>query len=106
VWQYDGYGDLQLPLGQLEVEVIMGAGTGLVIFAVGAIMRFAVTVTTQGFNIHTIGVILMIVGGIGFLLSLFFWNSWGGFGGSSTRRQTTVDGPSGMTRTTTEEHLS
>ena len=45
----------------------MGIGSSLVIFAVGAVLRFAVTVTTTSFNIHTVGVILMIVGGIGFL---------------------------------------
>jgi hypothetical protein len=84
----------------------MGVGTSLVIFAVGAIMRFAISVTARGFNIHTVGVILMIVGGIGFLLSLAFWSSWGGFGGSSSRRQITVDGPTGTTRTTTEEHVA
>ena len=82
----------------------MGIGTSLVIFAVGAILRFAVAVTTTSFNIHTVGVILMIVGGIGFLISLAFWSSWGGFGGSSgTRRRTTVSGPTGTTTTTSEE---
>ena len=43
----------------------MGIGTSLVVFAVGAILRFAVTVHTTGFNVHTIGVILMIVGVVG-----------------------------------------
>jgi hypothetical protein len=79
----------------------MGAGTGLVVFAVGAILRFAVSATATGVNIHTIGVILMIVGGIAFLISLAFWSSWGGFGGSSSRRRTTVAGPDGATTTTT-----
>ncbi len=84
----------------------MGAGTGLVIFAVGAILRFAVSVTATGFNIHTIGVILMIVGAVAFLLSLAFWRSWGGFGGgSASQRRTTVAGPTGTTTTTTEEHV-
>jgi hypothetical protein len=82
----------------------MGIGTSLVIFAVGAILRFAVTVTTTSFNVHSIGVILMIVGGIGFVISLAFWSSWGGFGGSSgSRRRTTISGPTGTTTTTTEE---
>lgn len=80
----------------------MGVGTSLVIFAVGAIMRFAVSVTATGFNIHTIGVILMIVGAIGFLISLAFWSSWGGFGGGSRRqsRTTAVDGYGNATTTT------
>ena len=66
----------------------MGIGTGIFLLAVGAILRFAVTTTTKGVNIQTVGDILMIVGGLGILLSLFFWNSWGGFGGD--RRGTTT----------------
>ena len=84
----------------------MGIGTSLVIFAVGAIMRFAVSATATGFSIHTVGVILMIVGGIGLLLSAGFWNSWGGFGGSSRQRRTTVNSPTGTTTTSTEERVS
>jgi len=49
-----------------------GTGAGLMSFGVvlgvmGAIMRFAVTVTTTGFNINVAGDILMVVG-IGALL--------------------------------------
>lgn len=73
----------------------MGLGTSLVLIAVGAILRFAITVTTSGFNIHTIGVILMIVGGVGLLLSLIFWSSWGGFGGYSRERRVQNDGRGG-----------
>ena len=67
----------------------MGIGTSIVVFAIGAILRFATTVHTTNFNIHTIGVILMIVGAVGFVVSLFFWGSWGGFGGSNRRRRST-----------------
>ena len=35
---------------------------GIVLGIVGAIMRFAVTVHTSGFNIHEAGVILLVVG--------------------------------------------
>ncbi len=59
----------------------MGLGTSIFLIAVGAILDFAVSVNTQGFNLHAIGVILMVVGAIGAVLSLFFWSSWGGFGG-------------------------
>lgn len=72
----------------------MGIGTSIFLFAVGAILRYAVTVTTQGINLHVVGDILMIVGVIGFILSLVFWSSWGGFGGGATygrRRGTVVD---------------
>jgi Domain of unknown function (DUF6458) len=55
----------------------MGLGTSLFLIALGAILRFAVTVTTHGFNIHTVGTILMIVGVVGLIISLmwmFIWN--------------------------------
>jgi hypothetical protein len=58
----------------------MGIGLSIVIFAVGAILRFATTIHSSNFNIHTIGVILMIVGVVGFVVSAIFWASWGGFG--------------------------
>jgi hypothetical protein len=66
----------------------MGLGTSIVVFAIGAILRFATTVHSTSFNIHTIGVILMIVGAVGFVLSLVFWSSWGGF--HSSRRSRSV----------------
>ena len=55
----------------------MGIGVSLFLLAVGAILAFAVDVTTEGVNLDTIGVILMIVGGIGLLLFLIVWGSWG-----------------------------
>jgi hypothetical protein len=56
----------------------VGVGTSIVVFAIGAILKFATTVHSSSFNIQTIGVILMIVGIIGFIVSLLFWSSWGG----------------------------
>jgi beta-lactamase regulating signal transducer with metallopeptidase domain len=37
-------------------------GLAVVLIVIGAILRFAVTVTTSGFNIHKIGDILLLVG--------------------------------------------
>ncbi len=54
----------------------MTVGTSLVLIAIGAILRFAVTVSTKGFNIHTVGVILLIIGVIGLILSLFWMGVW------------------------------
>ena len=54
----------------------MALGTSLLLIAVGAVLRFAVTVSTSGFNVHTVGVILMIVGGVGFILSLLWLTAW------------------------------
>jgi hypothetical protein len=79
----------------------MGFSTSIVVVAIGAILRFAVSVTTTGFNLHTIGLILMIVGIVSLLLSIMFWNSWGGFGGSGggsrRQRRVTPDGVGGYT---------
>ena len=67
----------------------MGIGTSLFLIAAGAILNYGIEVeNTEGVNLNTIGVILMVVGVLGVLLSLAFWNSWGGFGG---RRTTVVD---------------
>jgi hypothetical protein len=55
----------------------MGIGVSLFLIAVGAILDFAVTVHAKGFNLNTMGVILMIVGGIGLLFSLLVWGSLG-----------------------------
>ena len=69
----------------------MGIGTSIFLIAVGAILRFAVTVAATGVNLHAVGDILMIVGIIGAVLSLIFWSSWGGWGGYTQRRGTYVD---------------
>jgi hypothetical protein len=52
--------------------MIGGFVVSLVVFAAGAILDFAVTVSPYqyGFNIRTVGVILMIVGAVGAVLSL------------------------------------
>ena len=68
----------------------MGVGVSLILIAAGAILTWAVNATVSGVDIHTIGVILMVVGIIGVLLSLVFWSSWGGFGGGARRRSTYV----------------
>jgi hypothetical protein len=60
----------------------MGLGLSILLMAVGAVLTFAVEVdSTEGFNINTAGVVLMVVGAIGILLSLIFWTSWGGYRG-------------------------
>jgi hypothetical protein len=69
----------------------MGLGTSLVLLAIGAILDFAVQVNTPGFNVHTVGVVLMVVGVLGILLSLVFWNTWGGFGNRTGARRRVVE---------------
>jgi hypothetical protein len=58
----------------------MGVSFSLLLAAAGAVLIWAVNATVSGVNIHTVGVILLIVGIVGFATSLFFWSSWGGFG--------------------------
>ncbi len=50
----------------------MTIGASLFLIAVGAILKFAVTYTVVGIDIQVVGVILMVAGGIGLLLGLFF----------------------------------
>jgi hypothetical protein len=79
----------------------LGISTSIVVFAVGAIMRFAVTVQSSNFNVHAIGVILMVVGAVGFVISLVFWSSWGGVGGGRSRYRAVIRQPDGSV---VEEH--
>ena len=62
----------------------MGISLSLILAAAGAVLLWAVDATVSGVNIHAVGVILLVVGVIGFVTSLFFWSSWGGFGGRDT----------------------
>ena len=68
----------------------MGITASLLLTAAGAVLTWGVNATVTGLNINTIGVILMVVGIVGFVVSLFFWSSWGGFAGPGPRRDSTV----------------
>jgi hypothetical protein len=48
----------------------MRIGSSLFLIAVGAILYFAVAATLVGIDIKTVGLILMIIGVIGFVLTL------------------------------------
>lgn len=58
----------------------MGISLSILLVAVGAVLTWAVSVEVSGVDLMAVGVILMIVGALGLLLSLVFWSSWGGFG--------------------------
>jgi predicted membrane channel-forming protein YqfA (hemolysin III family) len=64
----------------------MSIGASIFLLVIGAILTFAVNVSTEGFNINTVGIILMVAGVIGLLLSLLFWSSF-----SPYRRRRVVD---------------
>ncbi|HEU4975540.1 MAG TPA: DUF6458 family protein [Baekduia sp.] len=50
----------------------MGIGTSLLLIAVGAILRWAVTDSISGVNLATVGLILLIVGIVGLAISLIW----------------------------------
>jgi len=54
-------------------------GFSLFMIAIGAILAFAVTATVSGISISAVGVIFMIVGLIGLVMSLLFWTSFSPF---------------------------
>lgn len=67
----------------------MGIGVSVFLIAVGAILNFAITWTAEGVNLETVGVILMIVGAIGLLMSMLFWSSFAPFGSGGNGRSET-----------------
>jgi hypothetical protein len=51
-------------------------GTSIFLIALGAILRYAVTADVEGINLETAGLILMIAGVLGLLLSLLWMSVW------------------------------
>jgi hypothetical protein len=49
----------------------MTIGASIFLIAVGAILKYAVTVTVAGVDIQEVGVILMVAGAAGLLIGLF-----------------------------------
>jgi hypothetical protein len=47
-------------------------GTSLVLIAIGAILKYAVSASVSGIDLQVVGVILMIIGILGLVLSLLF----------------------------------
>ncbi len=70
-----------------------GIGISLFLLAVGAIMDFAVTANPNqhGLNINAVGVILMIVGAVGLVISIVFLSMGGSTWYGPHRRRTIVD---------------
>ena len=71
----------------------MTLGVSLLLVAAGAILIWGVTGEASGIDVDAIGVILIVVGIIGFILSLVFWDRWGaGMPWGGARRVTRVEG--------------
>ena len=66
----------------------MGIGVSIFLFVVGAVLTFAVDVSTSGFNINTVGIILMVAGLLGLVFSVLFWSSFAPW----SRRRTVAGG--------------
>ena len=64
----------------------MGIGTSIFMIAVGAILYFAVNADISGLEISTVGLILMILGIVGLVISLFLVSS-------ASRRGVATDRP-------------
>jgi hypothetical protein len=58
----------------------VGFIVSLLIIAVGAILTWGVHDRSSSINLDVVGIVFMIVGAIGFLLTMFFWESWWGPG--------------------------
>lgn len=67
----------------------MSIGVSVFLLAVGAILTFAVEASTDGLNLDTVGIILMVAGALGLLCSMLFWSSFSPYG-STARTQRTV----------------
>jgi hypothetical protein len=71
----------------------MGIGGSIFLMTIGAILAFAIRVSSSSWiDLNTVGWILMVAGAIGVAVSVLFWNSWGGLGASG-RQHTLVERP-------------
>ena len=75
----------------------MGIAVSILLIAVGAILTWGVTAEAEGLDVNNIGVILLIVGLLGLVVSMIFWSSWGGL----RRRTTYVEGAAAPRRRAT-----
>lgn len=46
------------------------------LIAIGAILRFATHIHVEGFDLRTIGLILMIAGAVGLVIAIWQWAVW------------------------------
>jgi uncharacterized protein involved in exopolysaccharide biosynthesis len=67
----------------------------LLLIAVGAILRYAITVNVSGVDLPTVGLILMVVGVLGLVLSVMYMFAW-----SDRRRAAPPDRPAVRDRDT------
>ena len=71
----------------------MGLGVSLLLIAAGAILAWGITSEPSGLDLDAIGIILIVIGIIGFVLSMLLWRTWWGPGYFT--RSTYVEGAPG-----------
>jgi hypothetical protein len=71
----------------------MGIGTSLLLIAVGAILKWAVQDSISGVDLTTVGLILLIVGVVGLVISLYMASSLYGRRDTVVTRDRYVDPP-------------
>jgi len=77
----------------------MGIGISVFLLAAGALMTFAVEVdSSDGFNINNAGIILMVIGLLGLLMTAIIW-------GPRSRRTVVSDNTGRRVTTVTREEL-
>jgi len=55
----------------------VGIAVSLILIASGAILTWAVNEEPSGLDLDVVGVVLMVVGLVGLILTLLFWYDWG-----------------------------
>ena len=75
------------------IRISMTVGTSILLIAVGAILRYAVNAHSSVVNIQTVGLILMIAGIIGLILSLLYMAFWADRTRRPAAREPYVDEP-------------
>jgi len=68
-----------------------GIGTSLILIAAGAVLAFGVNANTTGIDINAIGVILLLVGILGMIISFAFLEGWSFAGPSRGVARDTYD---------------
>jgi len=85
----------------------MGFAVSLLVTAGGAILAWAVNASPdQSVNVHRVGIVLLIVGIVGMVMSLAFWSTWAGPGYFMRGRRTTIVDDGGRGQQITEERTT
>ena len=55
----------------------MSIAVSLILVATGAILTWGVNAEPEGLDLDVVGVVLMVIGLVGFLLTMLLWSEWG-----------------------------